>query len=152
MFPKTMKDPEYPSKVGVRNDGRNLVLEWMKNKKVNGGFYKCCSIGFTLSVNECDFSSGCTMLHFSISKKGLNPSPPFQKLPVNLFVFMYCQQNVKYVWNTAEFDAVNPATTDFLMGKTNSPVSWTAGPHIQGKATKQVCLCRYSLQCSFHEM
>ncbi|XP_034567255.1 intestinal-type alkaline phosphatase-like isoform X1 [Notolabrus celidotus] len=57
MFPNTMKDPEYSSDEGNRTDGRNLVSEWMKNKK-----------------------------------------------------------NAKYVWNKAEFDAVNPANTDFLMG------------------------------------
>ena len=26
-------------------------------------------------------------------------------------------QNAKYVWNKAEFDAVKPENTDFLMGK-----------------------------------
>uniref|UniRef100_A0AAQ5ZAG1 alkaline phosphatase n=1 Tax=Amphiprion ocellaris TaxID=80972 RepID=A0AAQ5ZAG1_AMPOC len=57
MFPKTMQDPEYPTEMGSRDDGQNLVLEWTTNKK-----------------------------------------------------------NVKYVWRKAEFDAVNPATTDFLMG------------------------------------
>lgn len=35
MFPKTMQDPEYPKYRGDRNDGQNLVLEWLKNKKVN---------------------------------------------------------------------------------------------------------------------
>ena len=39
MFPKNMQDPEYPSYTGDRNDGQNLVLEWTKNKKVNGRFY-----------------------------------------------------------------------------------------------------------------
>lgn len=39
MFPKNMQDPEYPSSKGDRNDGQNLVLEWLKNKKVNGRFY-----------------------------------------------------------------------------------------------------------------
>ncbi|XP_070688481.1 alkaline phosphatase-like [Pempheris klunzingeri] len=57
MFPNTTQDPEYPTHRGERFDGRNLVLEWTKNKK-----------------------------------------------------------NAKYVWNKADFDAVNPATTDFLMG------------------------------------
>ncbi|KAM7409573.1 hypothetical protein PAMA_001182 [Pampus argenteus] len=33
MFPSTVRDPEYPSEVGVRKDGQNLVDEWMKNKK-----------------------------------------------------------------------------------------------------------------------
>ncbi|XP_017268792.1 intestinal-type alkaline phosphatase [Kryptolebias marmoratus] len=32
MFPKTIKDPEYPDKTGDRNDGQNLVVEWAKNK------------------------------------------------------------------------------------------------------------------------
>lgn len=57
MFPRTTHDPEYPSYTGDRNDGRNLVEMWLKNKK-----------------------------------------------------------NAKYVWNKAQFDAVNPADTDFLMG------------------------------------
>ncbi|KAK2835400.1 hypothetical protein Q5P01_015884 [Channa striata] len=57
MFPKTKGDPEYPSSKGSRNDGKDLVSEWQKNKK-----------------------------------------------------------NAKYVWNKADFDAVNPANTDFLMG------------------------------------
>ncbi|KAG7217535.1 hypothetical protein INR49_021462 [Caranx melampygus] len=57
MFPKDKQDPEYPKYTGDRNDGQNLVAEWMKNKT-----------------------------------------------------------NVKYVWNKAEFDAVNPARTDYLMG------------------------------------
>ncbi|KAM9358375.1 intestinal-type alkaline phosphatase [Symphorus nematophorus] len=57
MFPREMQDPEYPSCRGDRNDGQNLVAEWIKNKK-----------------------------------------------------------DAKYVWNKAEFDAVNPKTTDFLMG------------------------------------
>lgn len=39
MFPKNMQDPEYPSYTGDRADGQNLVLEWTKNKKVNGRFY-----------------------------------------------------------------------------------------------------------------
>lgn len=38
MFPKTMQDPEYPKYKGDRNDGQNLVLEWLKNKKVNSRF------------------------------------------------------------------------------------------------------------------
>lgn len=38
---------------------------------------------------------------------------------MNLFVFIHCLQNAKYVWNKADFDAVNPANTDFLMGKKN---------------------------------
>ncbi|XP_028443736.1 intestinal-type alkaline phosphatase [Perca flavescens] len=57
MFPRTVKDPEYPTNKGDRKDEQNLVEKWMKNKK-----------------------------------------------------------NVKYVWNKADFDAVNPANTDFLMG------------------------------------
>ncbi|XP_034386954.1 intestinal-type alkaline phosphatase-like [Cyclopterus lumpus] len=57
MFPRTTPDPEYPTYKGDRNDGQNLVAEWLKNKK-----------------------------------------------------------NAKYVWNKAEFDAVNPANTDFLIG------------------------------------
>lgn len=57
MFPRTMQDPEYPSYKGDRDDGQNLVEEWIKNKP-----------------------------------------------------------NAKYVWNKADFDAVNPNTTDFLMG------------------------------------
>ncbi|XP_049910854.1 intestinal-type alkaline phosphatase [Epinephelus moara] len=57
MFPRTTRDPEYPSYTGDRNDGRNLVDMWLQNKK-----------------------------------------------------------NAKYVWNKAQFDAVNPADTDFLMG------------------------------------
>ncbi|XP_041647650.1 intestinal-type alkaline phosphatase [Cheilinus undulatus] len=57
MFPKTMKDPEYASFTGDRNDGQNLVAEWLKNKA-----------------------------------------------------------NAKYVWNKKDFDAVDPANTDFLIG------------------------------------
>ncbi|KAF3690800.1 Intestinal-type alkaline phosphatase [Channa argus] len=57
MFPNTMQDPEYPSRKGSRNDGKDLVSEWLKDKK-----------------------------------------------------------NAKYVWNKADFNAVNPANTDFLMG------------------------------------
>ncbi|KAM9385795.1 intestinal-type alkaline phosphatase-like [Pholidichthys leucotaenia] len=33
MFPKTTTDPEYPTETGDRNDGRNLVDEWLENKK-----------------------------------------------------------------------------------------------------------------------
>ncbi|XP_069008994.1 intestinal-type alkaline phosphatase [Embiotoca jacksoni] len=33
MFPKTMQDPEYPKVTGDRDDGKNLALEWLKNKK-----------------------------------------------------------------------------------------------------------------------
>ncbi|XP_068599630.1 intestinal-type alkaline phosphatase-like [Brachionichthys hirsutus] len=57
MFSSDMQDPEYPTNRGERNDGQNLVLEWLKNKK-----------------------------------------------------------NAKYVWNKADFDAVNPENTNFLMG------------------------------------
>ncbi|XP_062252383.1 intestinal-type alkaline phosphatase [Platichthys flesus] len=57
MFPQTMRDQEYPKNTGARLDGRNLVSEWLKDKK-----------------------------------------------------------KATYVWNKAEFDAVNPAKTDFLMG------------------------------------
>ncbi|KAK9519438.1 hypothetical protein VZT92_022167 [Zoarces viviparus] len=57
MFSNTTQDPEYPTYTGDRDDGQNLVAEWLKNKK-----------------------------------------------------------NAKYVWNKAEFDAINPANTDFLIG------------------------------------
>ncbi|XP_031715433.1 alkaline phosphatase-like [Anarrhichthys ocellatus] len=57
MFSRTTPDPEYPTDRGDRNDGQNLVTEWLKNKT-----------------------------------------------------------NAKYVWNKAEFDAINPANTDFLIG------------------------------------
>ncbi|KAM6938367.1 intestinal-type alkaline phosphatase [Lycodopsis pacificus] len=57
MFSNTTQDPEYPTDRGYRNDGQNLVTEWLKNK-----------------------------------------------------------MNAKYVWNKAEFDAINPANTDFLIG------------------------------------
>ncbi|XP_068563241.1 intestinal-type alkaline phosphatase-like [Cebidichthys violaceus] len=57
MFSTATQDPEYPSYKGDRNDGQNLVAEWLKNKK-----------------------------------------------------------NAKYVWNKADFDAINPANTDFLIG------------------------------------
>ncbi|XP_038147620.1 intestinal-type alkaline phosphatase [Cyprinodon tularosa] len=57
MFPRTEKDPEYPDDTGDRKDGKNLVLEWEKNKT-----------------------------------------------------------NAKYVWNKADFDAVDPRKTDFLLG------------------------------------
>uniref|UniRef100_A0A8C6WEV6 alkaline phosphatase n=1 Tax=Neogobius melanostomus TaxID=47308 RepID=A0A8C6WEV6_9GOBI len=36
MFPKNVQDPEYPDDpiiTGDRNDGQNLVVEWLKNKK-----------------------------------------------------------------------------------------------------------------------
>ncbi|XP_061153545.1 intestinal-type alkaline phosphatase-like [Syngnathus typhle] len=33
MLPRTMQDPEYPKVLGDRNDGTNLIDEWMKNKK-----------------------------------------------------------------------------------------------------------------------
>lgn len=39
MFPRNTKDPEYPTITGDRNDGRNLVEEWMKNKTVHSGIY-----------------------------------------------------------------------------------------------------------------
>uniref|UniRef100_A0A3Q3WFU6 alkaline phosphatase n=1 Tax=Mola mola TaxID=94237 RepID=A0A3Q3WFU6_MOLML len=32
MFPKNMQDPEYPSSKGNRNDGINLVVDWLQNK------------------------------------------------------------------------------------------------------------------------
>uniref|UniRef100_UPI0037E83F7C intestinal-type alkaline phosphatase n=1 Tax=Semicossyphus pulcher TaxID=241346 RepID=UPI0037E83F7C len=57
MFPKAKQDPEYLNSTGDRNDGQNLVSEWIKNKK-----------------------------------------------------------NAKYVWKKDDFDAVNPANTDYLMG------------------------------------
>lgn len=34
MFPVDMKDPEYPTSTGDREDGQNLVEEWLKNKEV----------------------------------------------------------------------------------------------------------------------
>lgn len=39
MFPKDMQDPEYPTISGDRNDGRNLVQEWMRNKTVHSRIY-----------------------------------------------------------------------------------------------------------------
>ncbi|XP_061832386.1 intestinal-type alkaline phosphatase 1-like [Nerophis lumbriciformis] len=57
MFPRDIQDPEYSSVRGDRDDGQNLIVEWLKNKR-----------------------------------------------------------NAKYVWNKKDFDAVNPAKTDFLMG------------------------------------
>lgn len=41
---------------------------------------------------------------------------------MNLFVFIPSPQNAKYVWNKADFDAVNPENTDFLMGKKNCSI------------------------------
>ncbi len=55
-MPKTMNDPEYPTQVGRRNDGRDLTAEW------DG------------------------------------------------------KANSDYVWNKAQFDAINPANTDHLLG------------------------------------
>lgn len=43
MFPKTIRDPEYTTSTGARNDGQNLVMEWIKNKKVNCIF---CKVSF----------------------------------------------------------------------------------------------------------
>lgn len=39
MFPLTAKDPEYPGENGTRNDGRDLVDEWLKSKKVSFGTF-----------------------------------------------------------------------------------------------------------------
>lgn len=39
MFPKGTPDPEYPDdplNSGTRNDGRNLVVEWLAKYKVRG--------------------------------------------------------------------------------------------------------------------
>ncbi|CAL1592535.1 unnamed protein product [Knipowitschia caucasica] len=33
MFPNNTQDPEYPSTTGEREDGQNLIVEWLKNKK-----------------------------------------------------------------------------------------------------------------------
>lgn len=56
--PKTQQDPEYPTQVGRRTDGRDLTSEWTGK-----------------------YGSGSA-----------------------------------YVWNKAQFDAINPATTDHLLG------------------------------------
>lgn len=34
MYDRTMQDPEYPAFNGSREDGRNLISEWLKDKKV----------------------------------------------------------------------------------------------------------------------
>lgn len=34
MMPETMQDPEYLNRTGVRKDGLNLIVEWIKNKEV----------------------------------------------------------------------------------------------------------------------
>lgn len=41
MIPRDMQDPEYPSVKGDRYDGKNLIVEWLRNKKVRGVFHKC---------------------------------------------------------------------------------------------------------------
>ncbi|KAK7889806.1 hypothetical protein WMY93_025366 [Mugilogobius chulae] len=33
MFPTNVQDPEYPTTMGGRKDGRNLITEWLQNKK-----------------------------------------------------------------------------------------------------------------------
>ncbi|KAF3835223.1 hypothetical protein F7725_027781 [Dissostichus mawsoni] len=43
-------------------------------------------------------------------------SPTLPKTLNSFFIFIYYLQKAKYVWNKAEFDAVKPANTDFLMG------------------------------------
>ena len=35
MFPRDIQDPEYPTYRGDRADGQNLIVEWMRNKKVD---------------------------------------------------------------------------------------------------------------------
>lgn len=39
MFPENTVDQEYPSIKGSRKDGRNLVSEWLNEKKVNLKFF-----------------------------------------------------------------------------------------------------------------
>lgn len=123
MFPKTVQDPEYPSSKGSRNDGRDLVSEWLKNKKVNGFviILQVCSSGLSLCVNECYFLLGCHLNSLISYLKTYTIPPPNPSKNLQLIcLHLFCLQNAKYVWNKAEFDAVNPANTDFLMGKKNS--------------------------------
>lgn len=56
-YPNTVNDPEYPSRVGARKDGRNLPAEWVSARPKSA-----------------------------------------------------------YVWNHAQFSAINPAKTDHLLG------------------------------------
>lgn len=119
MFPTTVEDPEYLNKTGVRKDGINLVDEWLKNKPVNSAFIKCAH---QFLVWTC-IVIFITELFF------------LKKQTFSTFVIVPHLQNAKYVWNKADFDAINPATTDFLMGK-NSEVHHLQLRHTEKKNTR----------------
>lgn len=107
MFPKTVQDPEYPSYKGSRNDGLNLVAEWQKNKKVNG-----LVIVLYVFIFVIDLPLGG---HLNVNRTS---TLRVQRLE-SICLCLFCLQNARYVWNKADFDAVNPAQTDFLLGKKN---------------------------------
>lgn len=97
MFPLTWKDPEYSGSSGTRNDGRDLVEEWLSNKTVS-----------FLTVRRLPPHNRVFHLHEVIDNFSLTK---------NTNVCLCGLQNAKYVWKKSDFDSVNPSYTDFLMGK-----------------------------------
>lgn len=115
MFHNTTGDPEYKGRKGERRDGKNLVNEWLSNKKVNSTFIKCAHQFYVwmfvmVFINKLFFSNF-----------------------IYMFVFVPHLQNAQYVWNKSQFDAVNPETTDFLMGKKTCVVHQLQLHHIEKK-------------------
>ncbi len=65
-YPNDVPDPEYSDKFGRREDGRNLIDQWLTQHEQEGS-------------------------------------------------------TAEYVWNKADFDAVDPKSVDFLLGKRHRP-------------------------------
>lgn len=82
--------------------------------------HQVCSSVFSLNM-YCDFHHWAFFF--------------LKKQTFSTFVIVPHRQNAKYVWNKADFDAINPATTDFLMGK-NSEVHHLQLRHAEKKNTR----------------
>lgn len=95
MFPKNMSDVDYPGVAkynGVRNDGRNLVQEWIDRMKdqVFFSFLQFFPLFFYQSIRVC-----LKMYNFEA-----------------LFL-----QGGHYVWNKQQLLSLNPKKTSYLLGK-----------------------------------
>lgn len=134
MFPNNTQDPEYPTLYGDRNDGEDLVSKWLGTKKVSWRFYMVAyQVWVWAQINPTFPLAGNIFILIDILifvQSVLHP-------PKNEFVFIHFLQNAKYVWNKAEFDAVNPENTDFLIGKKNWSIQCAVrktGPNMQDKS------------------
>lgn len=127
MLPKNTSDVEYPDVLkhrGTRNDGRNLVNEWIERMKDKVNFSSflplssppsfICPIPFAYWVQ-----SDCSVTSHTI---------------LYVCVFFVTVQKGHYVWNKMQLLSLNPNNVDYLLGEFLVSVShWSVN--------EAICVC-----------